>query len=245
MEIARDLNLHRDTVLQYCNELVRKHYLKRDGKKGKYHITGKARGEPSLLPFSLGMDAIGKMLDWTFISSNSKYCNNKLFWTIIYGSKRSFNSDVVINIRDIIGGLKIDELVLFEMANRIGALILYILIGAMNPEITRLKLNGKEVTIDNQDQDVMNWVENAIKPVRLLEEICKLPIIYRGLEPFENTKSQLFVMNKENYDRLNQALKNVFGDVIDELNKIKSEIPGTIDYFKYKGKSKGTIHIIR
>jgi hypothetical protein len=80
----------------------------------------------------------------------------------------------------------LDEINLFEFANRIGALITYIMIQALSPKKIlsyNENLLGIDVRIKGKDKYNMssNWVNKAIIPTLILSEFCKLWMMERGL----------------------------------------------------------------
>lgn len=235
-QIANFHRISRDTASVHCKNLVRDNFLKRDGKRGNYHLTDRTYGEPALLPFSIGMTAIGEMLDWRFISLQNKFCNKDLVKAII---KRSYKSSPYGGtIRHIAGIKEVEELVLFEFANRIGAIILYIFITAMYPNKANIifKSNYFE-DIANKDDVAMRWVENGIKPTRIFQEFCRLFIVEMALEKYEDVDSSLYTLDDNSYNRLMKSLHNLYPAIIDELEKIRSEIPKTIAHYRYKEKA--------
>jgi predicted transcriptional regulator len=105
-----------------------------------------------------------------------------------------------------------DQIDLFEFATRIGALIEYIMIQALRPK-KLLPDNDLEVDVPikgkDKDDIAYNWVENAIQPIGILSEFCRLWTVKRGLPTFADKGKMTYndpsfppeIQNKLNAER--------------------------------------------
>ena len=69
------------------------------------------------------------------------------------------------------------------------------------------------------------WVERAIRPIRLLSEFRRLPIVRRGLATLDhanidNPYWSYHEMDKENFKKLTNAFKNAFPEINEKLDRL-------------------------
>ncbi len=232
-EIAKRTKLNRSTVYRICSKLLLRHIIQKKNKRAKYHLTRKLYGDSNLLPFSLGMDAVSDMQKWKYISVTNRFCNNEIAKKIMEYWKWRNKTKLTAEDEE-----QLDELSLFEFANRIGALVLYFLINAMNPKILGLKIKGFD-TFDtfaefrDKDEMAISWIENSVKPARILQEFAKISIVTKGLEPFESLETSVYTLDEANYTKLVTAYSNVYRDIFDRLERIRKEIPQITE--RYRG----------
>jgi len=235
-EIKEETGLDRSTVFRTCDKLIQKNILLKKNKMAKYQLTGKIYGEPTLLPFSLGMDAISDMLSWKNISVNNTFCNTQLCKKVM--AKLNSRGKTKLTSSE---QRQYDELILFEFANRIGALFLYFLITAMSPKKLNLDIEEmkKEIEFEDSDEMAMKWIDNAIKPARVLQEFANIPLVTAGLAPVESLKKSIYILDEPTFSKLMTAFKNIYGDIFDNLGRIRKKAQENIELFRYpKPKSK-------
>ena len=157
----------------------------------------------------------------------------------------------------------IDQLNLFEFANRIGALIVYILIEAVRPK-KLLSHNDDLLRTDippikgkYKQQISRDWVDNAIKPTKILWEFGQIWMVKRGLAIFNripinktlNPEVQrhligkqedlrqyspqdpywsLFEMDEENFDKLVSIFKSVYPNIFVEFEHLRRKLPSEL-----------------
>ena len=187
-------------MLRKCNELIDDRLVvKLGGKRGKYYLTAHALGQPSLIASRFGHRAIIELFmnQDVFLCLDSEFCNKQQVKTIldsVISSISTASKDSVVNILKLklknpnrlieteptwANGLR--KLQMFEIVNRIGALVTYFLIDALNPEkirvITNRKLGEKKLkTKYIQKEGAMQTdlidirLRNELQPLLLLWE---------------------------------------------------------------------------
>jgi hypothetical protein len=138
---------------------------------------------------------------------------------------------------------KRDQDTLREFASRLGATIVYIMIQSLyskskfpnrNDEqslvdiVNRINIKGNShYRIRGQDKDEIarKWVEKAIRPLFILFEFCRLPIVKRGLEIFgdidiDDPYWSPHEMDQENFKKLTDAFKNAFPEINEKLDRL-------------------------
>jgi hypothetical protein len=150
----------------------------------------------------------------------------------------------------------IDAYSLFAFANNIGALIVYAMLDAMNPDSMKHLVKG----ID-KDQFVQDKINNIIAPQRILREFCKIELVKRGqavynllpiseslppevqsellagqrkarrFDPHNPTWSR-YEIDRESFEKAMQTFHTVYPTVFEELEKTKNDLPNTIQWYR-------------
>jgi predicted transcriptional regulator len=178
-QIAIDVGMSRQRAARYCIKLDELGLIERKNKEAPYHITEKIYSYPMLGAHFFGNEAIRNIRNRRkWLCDTTRFCNTKLCRSIL---KQNANTGHTHS--------DLDEINLFEFANRIGALITYIMIQALSPKKIlsyNENLLGIDVPIKGKDKFNMshNWVNKAIIPTSILSEFCKLWMVERGLAVF-------------------------------------------------------------
>ena len=147
-ELREETGLHRDTVYNLSKQLEDEELIKKSGKYGKYRLTEKAFNDPSIGSWIFRNEVMRSIARWSVSAARpNKFCN----------------LDTKIQDKEYEA-----EVELFEFANKIGALIAYILLHALRPRDIaingtskkKVKLSGREKT-----EQATRWVENTISPL--------------------------------------------------------------------------------
>lgn len=150
----------------------------------------------------------------------------------------------------------IDAYSLFAFANNIGALIVYAMLDIMKSDTMKHLAKGIE-----KDQFVQDKINNFIAPERILGEFCKIELVKRGqsvgnvlplnksLSPevrseilsrqrrarrFDprNPAWSRYEMDYDSFEKAMQAFRRVYPSVLEELEKIKNDLPNTIQLYR-------------
>jgi hypothetical protein len=230
-ELKIETGLHRDTIYTIGEALKKSGLITKDGKFGKYRLTEKALNDPRVGSWIFMREAMRGIAR----SSVSKSRPNK------FCSIDTQNLDEEYRT----------ERELFDFANKISALIIYMLIYALRPrDISingaskkKIKLSGKEKT----DQAI-RWVENTISPSRLLFEFSRLRPVKRGLAvhgwvppalkgryrtiDIDNPQWTDFELDEENFIKLTTAFANIYPEINEQLEYIRKTLPDKIQKHK-------------
>lgn len=268
-ELAKDTGLHRDTIHTLCEDLKREGLVVKKGKFANYKITINAFDYPSLSGFVFGNKVIGQIIGSKKIIGNerrwiceySKFCNNELcrklnmhekfcddhlHRSIIDGTKdqKSLNGHEIkmLEEHEEMVNTQLDELDLFEFANRIGAVITYTMIQALRSTRLIHKSPGPAGDKNHQialtgieiDNRARMWVNNAIKPQSILSEFAKQYIIKRGLKgSFKDpggSSWSFYDLDEINFKKLTATFENAFPEYFKELEEIREEMPEEIGW---------------
>lgn len=203
-ELAELTELHRETVLILCNQLVNEGWIyEKENKHGKYRLKKKS--------------------DFEF-PSRSKL-RHKLFskfdkLPLVTEEKNGFfnlDKDKLSTKED---HDYLDKFTIFEFSNRIGALITYLIIEAMQPKglvppTTNIPLkfkNSKFDFINGRDRDkiVREFIDTVIDPQFLLQKLSRLWLVRTGLK--------LNNPSKKNIDKIINSLEREEKKAIKENN---------------------------
>jgi hypothetical protein len=167
--IMDDTLLSRATVARLCNELEREGYITKKNKQAPYRLTEKPIGDPSNKAFLFQNNAVRNLQKLVWMSDQSRFLNMKRYKDILRDSKH------------IDGNPTLDQLLLFEFANKIAALILYTLIEVVRPYKIVNKIRKERIKIKGRDRDniAKTWIK-SINPSRLFHEFSKIDIVNRG-----------------------------------------------------------------
>ena len=215
-ELKIDTGLDRDTIYTHGENLKKSGLVTKDGKFGKYRLTEKALNDPRIGSWIFMRDAMQGVARWSVSKSRpNKFC-----------SIDTQNLDEEYRT----------ERELFDFANKISALITYMLVYALRPrDISingaskkKIRLSGKEKT----DQAIQ-WVENTISPARLLFEFSRLRPVKRGLAVHGwvppalrgryrriNIEDPLWTdyeLDEENFKKLTTAFANIYPEINEQL----------------------------
>lgn len=149
-----------------------------------------------------------------------------------------------------------DAYALFAFANKVGALIVYTMLDAMNPDSMKHLRKGSD-----KDQFVRDTINSVISPQKILWEFCKIKPVKRGqaiwnplpisesLPPEVRTellagqrKARWFdphnpawsryEMDRESFEKAMHTFRRVYPSVFEELEKTKNDLPSTIQWYR-------------
>jgi hypothetical protein len=208
--ISRETALHRDTVHSLCKELVAARLVvKGSGKWGKFRLTEKAIGDPSLLGWAFSKRAFKEILRRGDASSSGcKY------------SKLDFKDVSMITDREF------ERRLLFNSALLIGAYVLYVFLRSFKqadiqppPTINRrqrkIKMTGR-----HKHELSSQWVKNAIQPYAMLAELRKINFIKQYLKPYSGTDDRNRGFNEITSEQSYKRLMLEFGEVFDGVYRV-------------------------
>jgi hypothetical protein len=193
-ELKDELMLHRDTIYELCNSLMMDDLvIKESGKRGKYKLTSKVFSDPSYFSYRLGDKATKDLRRWEYSQDYRKSFYNNASRKCTLFDMQSINDNE-----------KTVPMILTEFGNRIGALIVYQMIEALQfNKLMKVNVNTKKRT-KNQLRDketekgsevmkklkmsgevvdklVVDYAKNAIKPFLILNEFLNFVDHERGL----------------------------------------------------------------
>jgi hypothetical protein len=198
---------------------------------GKYFLTDKIFQDPKFTASIFGRNAISKI-------NYRKALLQNPFVRVDHDSSDS------------------DAYTLFAFANKIGALIVYTMLDAMNPDSMKHLTKG----ID-KDHFVRDTVNSIISPQKILWEFCKIKPVKRGqavwnplpiseslppevqtellarqrkarwFDPHDPAWSQ-YEMDRESFEKAMQTFRRVYPRVFEELEKTKNDLPNTIQWYR-------------
>ncbi|HEU4443554.1 MAG TPA: hypothetical protein VFR94_02655 [Nitrososphaeraceae archaeon] len=270
--LSKDINTHRATASRLCGELANDNWIKRENKQAPYHLTQKAYGDPGLGAFLFSGQTARRSYDKIIMSLDNKFCNKKLCGDIS-DPKKSAHTDDIVN-----------ELLLFEFVNRIGAWVTYIMMQAVRPDSVHIAIDGARFEIrkgKDKDKVAETWID-SIKGMRLFYDFEQLKLVKRGrsihdptpmdyrkilgalskgdrktlnenselkkklkewlkdhynyfgsrrFDPF-NPLWSYYEMNKEDFDRLARAFRNLYPRLYEEFETIRKGLPHKIQKHK-------------
>lgn len=191
-KIADDIHAHRDTIRRLCEKLEDDHYITRQNKQSAYHLTDKVYGNPANAAPLFQGQALRNIRSWKWMSLTNKFCNAR-YCKHVYNN---FKEVSYIHLRD--------ELTLFEFANRMGALIIFVMIQACRPKTRKIDINNMEIDIDpkggNKDKIAISWID-SINGSQIFSEFSKMDLVKEGLSrynpiPFDKDETKRGVIQE-------------------------------------------------
>jgi hypothetical protein len=172
LDIANDIQKHRDTARRLCNRLQRDHYITRRNKQSPYHVTDKAHGDPIDTAVYFQRQALENIRSWKWLSLTNKFCDKDFCRNI-------FNDSDQLDLND--------QLTLFEFANRVGALVVYSMIQACRPRKPELNINNTRIGIDlkgvDKEEIARSWTD-SLSGGRIFDEFSKMDLVKKGLSRY-------------------------------------------------------------
>ncbi len=175
-ELAKYTQLHRDTVLILCKELVNEGWIyDKEHKHGKYRL--KEKSDFDFPSHSMFRHKLFSRFDRLPLVTEEK---NGLF---------NLDQDKLSITKD---HEYLEKFTIFEFSNRIGALITYLIIEAMQPKglippNTNIPINLKNSKFDfisgrERDKIVREFITAVIDPHFLLQKFSRLWLVRTGLK---------------------------------------------------------------
>lgn len=218
MELVMATKLDPETVSSHCKQLVLNKMITKTNKKAKYHLTDKAYGDKTIRAWRFRKNALSLVGSWKVpLDEENAFCN--------------------INENDLTTENH-DKLMLFSLANWIGAFIVYTFIDAVRPNkwIPKIKLVDKDKSISDQirgrskDKLVEEWIKGIADPIDFFKEFLKLSVVKKGL-PLNNPRyrNPSIIMGKMRPEIRTRLLENPrsmkkYQDSIAAHNKRQDEV---------------------
>jgi len=252
-EMEESIEIHHDTVLRKCNELREDGLvLKKGGKRGKYYLTEHALGEPNLIAGRFGHRAIIEVMDQEVpLCLDNVFCNKQIIRTILDSVKISRSTTEKDGILNIYKRLQLKnhsrilepeatqaedlrKLQMFETVNRIGALVTYFLIDALNPNkipiVTGKKSKIKYIQKEGAMQTdlIDRRLRNELQPLLLLWEFKNLLTKERvSLNTKDKIRSPYHIFERD-FKLLLNTFSDIYPNISKKLESVKKEIEGEI-----------------
>ena len=216
-ELSEFTGFHPETILMLCNQLVNEGWIyDKENKHGKYRLKKKSDFEfPSRSRFQ---HKLFSKFDKLPLITEEK---NELF---------NLDKDKLSKDHDYV-----DKFVIFEFSNRIGALITYLMIEALQPKglippNANIPINFKNHKFDfisgrERDKIVREFITTVIDPQFLLQKFSRLGLVRTGLK----------INNpiKKNIDKIVNSLEIEEKKAIKENNhEAKKDIARSIKVWK-------------
>jgi hypothetical protein len=172
------------TIEKHLKELLSSRIVKQEKKFGRYFLTTELLKDPTFGPRLFHNEAMTRLFSRKGVvvpiigKNGCPFCDTK------------FNEN---NWR---------EKCLFKFANRIGAYVTYVMLQAMNPDLTP---EGQTLTFQERDELANKWSSNSIFGSFMLWQFANLP----ELENNEIEKPFL-ELKKETFDEFSKAFDNLY-----------------------------------
>jgi predicted transcriptional regulator len=199
-KIADISDLDRVTVYRHCDKLADDNLIKRKNKQAEYHLTQKGFGYPDLSAFLFYSSTIRKIL------------RNDV-WMYRLKLPRSFEDERALK--------EFDKKMLSEFANRLSAIMLYMMIQALYPhKSSSLKLQNMEVDTDindpeNKDKIERTWID-SINRDSIFREFRTLLFETIGFK-----SHSLYEMDQEDFQTLVKEYSDIYPQIFGELEDIR------------------------
>jgi hypothetical protein len=230
-ELTEETGLHRDTIYTLSKQLEKDGWIKKGGKYGKYRLTEKALYDPSIGSQIFRVEVMRSIARWSIPWTRP----NKFSRLESKTPNKEYETEVE----------------LFDFANKIGALLVYILLHALRPRDIaingsskrKINLSGKEKT-----EQARRWVENTIDPRWLLVEFSRLRVVAEGLAVYGSVPPRLkdrrrimkpndplwtqYELDKDTFERLATAFANVYPEINALLELIRKSLRDKVQKHK-------------
>lgn len=223
-ELTKETGLSRDRIHIICKQYMDAGMLYKTGRYGKYRLTRKAWGDPSIKGFFFDSKIMKTLPVVEYASANNMFCNREYIQGI--PKTNSMNGDVDNNSKEILkrGPNIKDRLSLFEFALDIGSIITYEMLMA-------IKFASECSEPDAKDKVAWKWIENVIHPNVILKRFADIPEIERRLK--RNSTSvrpySFYDMEPEEVSSLMKSFQDVFPKVYQKSETILSGLQTRID----------------
>lgn len=192
-QIVTETGLHRDTIHTLGKELMNHGLIQKQGKTGNYKLTSKVYDHPVFLAQRLAEEIIQKnSIHWPYISANNRFSCEEYKKKVDYFISESFKDKKIWG--------EMDSILIYEFANRIGAIITYLVIqalqftkqsvevgdddnsyntttkSAVTKQKVRIRLPGSSI-----DKVVLDYISNAIRPHMILNTFIRFMNREKGL----------------------------------------------------------------
>jgi hypothetical protein len=231
--------LSRAKVYDDCEKLEKEEGLIRSETKGKrttYYATQKIFDDLSLHSLVFGKEIFSKISDSHIpVITQRNLCSNRFHGNSPYYETR-FNDDVYFEKKFNRDDDSIERL-LFEYSSRVGSIITYILLQAMNSDVIKtLTFNEKMSGSAAKDYLVKKWIQNVISPTEMLKVLrkCLRDARYEvaGNESQELGNISSYGLKDEAIGELTGAFSRVFPNVYNDLEETRLAFPKSLEQEK-------------
>ena len=215
--------IHRTTVTSNCKELVSLGLIRKKNKQAKYELTGLAGTEPMLFRRIYKTKTHNNI--WRIKPPLFRYQSDgntlKINKFLDY-DHTEFSSFIITKNRD--------EIELYKFVQKIGTIITYLLLYAIQPYSNSLQLSKsavkntsllKKLSGFEKDYTILQWITQVIDPIQIFHEFSKLNVINR-VQPRNriNSKASMFeVIDEEKFNNVLNIFQNIFPNIYHELEK--------------------------
>jgi hypothetical protein len=223
-ELTKEADLSRDRIHSICKKLIDEGDLYKTGRYGKYRLTPKALGDPSMKGFFFDSKIMKTLPATKYLSADNKFCNTSYIQRILKRNVRDDeNNDSKRQALERDSNIK-DKLCLFEFALNIGAIVTFGMLMGI-----KFASDCSEPSI--KDKVAWKWIENVIQPNVILARFADIPEIERRLK--RNSTNQrpysFYDMDSKEVESLMLSFQDVFPEVYQKSEEILSGLQNRID----------------
>jgi predicted transcriptional regulator len=223
LQLAGIIGIDRKNLTSYTKRLMSKELIKRGkGKQGKYYPATKAYRGTTITADVFSKAAAGLIL------ANEDFSVDSPFFRLIESGKAL-------------------QYALFDFSNKLGAIITYLLIQAMNPSN---KIMGDTKNDEEKDLNVQRWLDDAMSPLLpallpLFKGAISVHLESNYGDYFNDDGSvnldkvgedflsfgydrPLYTLKEEFISELMTAFSKSYPSITNELEKIRSQVPKVV-----------------
>ncbi len=254
-ELIQETNLDRDTIYSHCKEMMDKGIIVKHGKFGKYKVTDGFYKNPMYVAQGLLKEIFQEPSYRTrYLGLNEEFTSDKLFKELDYLSNQ--DPDFFKNAEN---RAKMDRILIYEFANRIGAIIMILIIhpfqfsryslntlGNLGIGSNKMRNQGqqqKAVDGNFMDKIITEWISRALQPITILNEFIRFMNYARGriygedilrltkkLDKNDPSSWSFYEIESREYQKLIDAIATVYPEIFHIMENIsKKELPKKID----------------
>jgi hypothetical protein len=237
--LVNKTRLSRSKVYDECKILEKEELVRHEsnGRRTTYYATSKIFDNLSLMQQIFGKEVFSKISDSYIPVTTQRGLHYDRFHANSLYYETKFNDDVYFEKKFNRNDDSIERL-LFEYSVRIGGIITYILLQAMNSDtIKKLTFNEKLSGRSAKDYLVEEWVQNIISPVEMLKAFRKCirdtryDLAVNKNEDLDNNISS-YELKEETIKVLTDALSRLFPNIYNELEEAHTAFPNSLEQEK-------------
>lgn len=254
-ELIQETDLDRDTIYSHCKEMKDSGIIVKQGKFGKYKVTDRFYKNPMYVAQSLMKEIFqDPSFRAPYMSLNKEFISEKLIRELDYLTNQDPDFFKIAQNR-----AKMDTILIHEFANRIGAIITYLIIYPFQFSRHSLNTLGKlsigrnkvrnqhqqQKTVDGNlmDKIITEWISRALQPILILNEFIRFMNYTRGriygedilrltkkLDMNDPSSWSFYEIESREYQKLIDAIATVYPEIFHIMENIsKKELPKKID----------------
>jgi hypothetical protein len=223
-ELTKGTGLSRDRIHSICRKRIDEGDLYKTGRYGKYRLTPKALGDPSMKGFFFDSKIMKTLPATQYLSADNKFCKTPYIQGILkqnLGDDDNDDSKKHALERD--SNIK-DKLCLFEFALNIGAIVTFDMLMGI-----KFASDCSEPSI--KDKVAWKWIDNVIHPSVILARFADIPEIERRLKRISTNQRpySFYDMDSKEVESLMLSFQDVFPEVYQKSEEILSGLQNRID----------------